>query len=95
MASGCHYCLSIFTLPLLRPKQCPVLTIADLLAELDDRERLALAGAITKAIHPARLAALSLSDEAERERGVVQLLTRLSAAIERLQAARAMVQRRA
>jgi hypothetical protein len=71
-----------------------MLKIADLLAELDDQERRALAGAITEGIHQARLAAHRQIDEEEQGRDVVQLLTRLSTAIERLQAARTMVSRR-
>jgi hypothetical protein len=72
-----------------------VLKIVDLLAELDEGERRALSGAITEGIHQARLVALSVLNAEEQEQGVVQLLTRLSTAIERLQAAREMVQRRA
>jgi hypothetical protein len=54
-----------------------------------------LANAIGEGLHQARQAAQCLTDDDEQHRNLVQLLAYLSTSIERLQAARAMISRRA
>jgi hypothetical protein len=70
-----------------------MLTISDFLADRPQDEHLALANAVGEGLHQARLAAQCLTDDDLQHHTVVQLLAYLSPSIERLQAARAMVQR--
>jgi hypothetical protein len=72
-----------------------MLTMSDFLVELSTEEHLALANAVAEGLHQASQAAQCLTDDDEQHHTVVQLLAYLSTAIERLQAARAVVQRRA
>ena len=72
-----------------------MLKVADFLAQLSEAEQLAMANAIGEGLHQARNAAQCLTDQDSQHENVVQLLAYLSAAIERLHAARELVQRRA
>ena len=77
-----------------------MLQVIDFLRQLDESEHLALANAIGEGLHQARMAAECLTqaralDPDPQHANVVQLLAYLSTAIERLQAARSIVQRRA
>jgi hypothetical protein len=72
-----------------------MLTLADFLAALPRDEHLALANAIGEGLRQARQAAQCLTDDDEQHHATLQLLAYLSTSIERLQDARAMVQRRA
>jgi hypothetical protein len=56
---------------------------------------LALSNAVGEGLHQARQAAQCLTDDDPQHHTVLQLMAYLSTSIERLQAARAMVQRRA
>jgi hypothetical protein len=72
-----------------------MLNVADFLAELPIAERLALLQATGEGLRHVTAATECLAGVGPRGETVVELLTSLSTAIERLQVARGIVQRRA
>ena len=69
-----------------------MLSVADFLAQLPESEHLALGNAIGAGLHDARLAAQCLTDPGPQAENVAQLLAYLNGAIQRLSAAREVVQ---
>ena len=70
-----------------------MLTVAQLLEQLPEDERLRFLKAIGAGLHAARMAAQSVTDPGPKGQNVVQLAHYLTEAIERLEEARAIVRR--
>ncbi len=71
-----------------------MLQVADLLAQLDERENLTLANAIGAGLMNARRAAQCIIDPDQHSQDVLQLLSYLTAAVTELEAARELVRQR-
>jgi hypothetical protein len=70
-----------------------MLKVADLLAQLDESDRLALANALGAGLHDARMAAQCITSPDSHSEHVVQLLAYLTRAIGALNVARDLVRR--
>ena len=72
-----------------------MLSVADLLAKLDESERRDLINELGAGLHHARMAAQCVTDPSRHAEHVTQLLAYLSGAIVELSAARELVRHRA